>query len=140
MSQETRPHFGCSHLRMAMLTRDNPHRAWKVEQRQTLVSPCPSWELGNNSGCGEVLSGDKQSPSCRSCCVAGPNRDQEAAREVDQRPFDGLCTMNLPQWRSRDVLFANTVIGCRQAIIGILLTGSGQASTAPRLTSSFAVE
>lgn len=118
-SKQRRPHFGNVQLRIATVVRQAPGAPWGVQSRRTILGPRAPWGPSLAPHCCEAPNGEAAASECRSCCVAGPLRSTEGSTEVDHRAFGGLYTLDLPQWRSREFVLANTYIGCRQTIVAV---------------------
>ena len=135
--QETRPHFGNARLRIATVIRSSPGAPWGVQSRRTLLSPTPPWDPRRVAECCEAPNGEGAPTECRSCCVAGPMRDTSSSTAGEHRAFGGLYCMDLPQWRSRGFFLANTLIGCRQSVIGVRTDETGEGRPSVRCMSFF---
>ncbi|CDJ60557.1 acylamino-acid-releasing enzyme, putative [Eimeria maxima] len=127
--QETRPHFGNARLRVATLARDGVRAPWVVTGRRTVVSVSPCLHDGPRAQqlqakeklnfTGQHEEGSLLSSLGNCICVAGPLRGGGLPRTPQLRTFQGLACYQLPPWRSRGFLLANTLIGCRQAVVAV---------------------
>ncbi|KAL8272873.1 hypothetical protein Esti_003182 [Eimeria stiedai] len=124
--QEIRPHFGNVRLRIATIVRATSAACWGIESRRTILAPSAPWDPRRRLETCEVPNGSKGPAMLHSCCVSGPLRNTQGTSEELKRSFQGLCTMDLPPWRSHGFILANTMIGCRPRIISICLNGAAE--------------